>query len=81
MTTATTDIPAGCVRVLFWRKTRDDSRDTASDVGEAIISAKGALQRCRDAEVSPDSEWRNAAGHGIQIVYASGRTRTVRAWE
>lgn len=65
------------VRVLFWQRTASDTRDTASKVGGATIPRKGAFQRAARADAISDEEWRNATGHGIHIVYQSGKRRLV----
>ena len=80
-------------RILFWARTPHDSRDTAGDTGSVRVRQRDALQLARDIDIfgqtaidragekilsttlKPGS--RAAAGHGVEIQYASGRSRQV----
>jgi len=83
------------VQLLAWVKRASDSRDTASDTAAAIVPQAGALAVARavdGGDCPPDVHFdtkpqmayedgppRLAVGHGVTIVYDSGRMRTVRA--
>ena len=68
--------------LLYWKKTANDSRDTASDVGDYILPQSKALKFAQAIENGDLYEqWPSGfrPGHGITIKYGSGRTREVRA--
>ena len=75
------DIPVDHVKVLFWKRGLGDEPfgDTAGTLGNAIIPANRCLSRAREADSYSDSEWGNAPGHGLTIVWPSGRSMHVAA--
>jgi hypothetical protein len=68
--------------LLYWKKTANDSRDTASDVGDYIIAQAKALKFAQAIENGELHErWPSGfrPGFGITIKYGSGRLRNVKA--
>jgi len=72
-------IPAGHVMLLYWVRTEHDTRDTASSTGDKVIPAKGCLEAARTLDACGDRSLGVAAGHGVTILWPSGRTLEVRA--
>lgn len=74
-----TTIPKNHVKLLFWRRTDRDDRHTASDLGSVIISARGCISEAKRLDTYGDLDLGARAGHGITIIWPSGRRREVRA--
>jgi len=72
-------IPAGHVMLIFWIRTEHDSRDTAGQTGHKIIAAKGCFRAARDLDTYGDQSLGVRGGHGVTILWPSGRQREVRA--
>lgn len=78
--------------VIFWAKTKDDTRHTASSVGHielprevnavkiARMIDSGDVEKV--AKLFPDAKSNNlmtaAVGHGVTVKYANGRLRMIR---
>ena len=74
-------IPAGHVMLLYWVRTANDARHCASDTGCRIIKSKGCIAAAEklDTYGERDDDEHIPAGHGVTILWPSGRTREVRA--
>ena len=70
------------VKLLYFKRTVNDSRDTASDVGTMVVCQAGAVRFAQaiengDLHCSWPAGFR--PGHGITLQYASGRLRNIHA--
>lgn len=69
-------------KLLYWEHNPTDRRDEASSVGSIEVPQSDALKiaRCweldQNLQGAPD---KFRSGHGITIVYASGRRREITA--
>lgn len=80
-------IPENHVMLLYWvRIPESDSRHTASSSGHTIVPARGCVAAARRLDVEGsrdfhDQEGRGyvTPGHGVDILWPSGRLRHVRA--
>lgn len=77
-------------KLLCWAKMPNDSRHTASVLVALVVPQAGALGLAREIETHgmaanlPEcvlkalpEKCRLVGGHGIDVVYASGRTRKI----
>ena len=83
------------VKLIAWVQRDSDRRDEASDTASAIVPQRGALAVAEAVDrgevpagvafnVKPRAAYETrepslAVGHGVTIVYGSGRSREVRA--
>lgn len=70
-------------QLLYWERNLGDRRDEASSVGSALVPKKDALMIARAWEAGDTlNDYATPAhltpGHGITIIYRSGRRREVR---
>lgn len=79
-------IPSGQVMLLYWVHLPGDARHTASSTGKVIIPARGAIKRAEEIDRFGDRGLTDThdrgyvvGGHGITIMWRSGRRREVRA--
>jgi len=86
MTTLANQIPDGHVMLLYWVRMPNDTRHTASSTGWFVVPAKGAIKRAEELDTFGDRQLhdnkgrgRVVAGHGVTILWPSGRKREVRA--
>ena len=86
MTGLTKQIPPKHVMLIYWVRMPNDARHTASSTGWVIVPAKGAINRAEEIDTFGDRELhdnkgrgRVVAGHGITILWPSGRKREVRS--
>ena len=79
MSKTTEHIAAGHVRILFHSRTRHDSRNTASRVNSVDVPSRGCVAEAWRIDFYGDQDLGAVAGHGVTIVWPSGRTRNVRA--
>jgi len=72
-------IPPNHVMLLFWRRTKHDIRGYAGSTGNKIIPAKGCVKAAFALDFCGDQASGAAAGHGVTILWPTGRQRQVRA--
>ena len=79
-------IPANHVMLLYWVHLPCDARHTASSTGKIIVPAAGVMKRVERINTLgnrslTDSKGRGhvVGGHGVTILWPSGRRREVRA--
>jgi len=72
-------IPTGHVMLLFWVRCEYDSPDTAGGIGRKIIPAKGCVAAARELDIYGDKSLGVRGGHGVTILWPSGRQCEIRA--
>lgn len=75
----TADIPADHVKLLYWVRTEHDARDCAGSTGSLIRPAKGCVNAALELDRHGDRDLHVVGGHGVTIMWPSGRSRNVRA--
>lgn len=75
----TRQIPPGSVMLLYFLRTKHDARDCAGSTGHHVIPAKGCLKAAYEMDAYGDRERSVVPGHGVTLLWPSGRTRNVRA--
>ena len=74
-------IPEGCVMLLYWVRRDSDSRDTASSVGHKTIPARGCMAAARELDLHGDRDLGVVAGHGVTVLWPSSHMREIRGFE
>ena len=68
------------VRLLYWSRSKyhDGNRDTAEQVLSIEVPQEIAVRFAKHIDEQYVPPLNNACGHGVTIIYGSGRKRTVR---